>query len=88
MEPKYVAGNKVRIKAHDLPWKVLDPNLQSFENMVGEILDSENIVAFISEPWAPTGGSGKRITIYYYTVRIDERVTLHNVTEDFLEQIN
>jgi hypothetical protein len=56
--------------------------------MVGEILESINIVAFVGEPWAPTGVSSKRITVYYYTVRIDERVTLHDVTEEFLEQIN
>jgi len=56
--------------------------------MVGEILESINIVAFVGEPWAPTGVSSKRITVYHYTVRIDERVTLHDVTEEFLEQIN
>ncbi len=88
MVPKYSAGHKVRIKARNLPWQSLDPRLQSYENMVGEVLDSINVVAFIGEPWAPTGSSSKRITVYHYTVRIDERVTLHNVTEEFLEQIN
>ena len=88
MGPKYTAGTKVRIKAHDFLGMVLDSEIQRYENMTGEILDSINIVGFISEPWAKIGGTGKRISIYHYTIKIDDQIILHDVSEDFLEIMN
>jgi hypothetical protein len=88
MGPKYAAGAKVRIKAHDFLGIVLDPEIQHYENMMGEILNSINIVAFISDPWAKIGGTEKRISIYHYTVRISDQITLYDVTEDCLEGLS
>ncbi len=88
MEPKYAAGTKVRIKAHDFLGTVLDPEMQNYENMAGEVVDSINIVAFIRDPWAKIGGSDQRISIYHYTVRISDKVILYNITEDCLEVLN
>ncbi len=85
MGPKYAKGAKVRIKTRDFLGIVLDPQIQHYENMEGEILDAVNIVAFIRDPWAQIGGTDKRISIYHYTVKINEQVTLFDVTEDCLE---
>lgn len=85
MGPKYTAGTKVRIKAHDFLGMVLDSKIQRFDNGVGEILDSINIVAFITDPWAKIGGTDKRISIYHYSIRIDDQIILHDVSEDCLE---
>ncbi len=85
MGPKYAKGTRVRIKAHDLLGSILDPDIKKFENMTGEILDSVNIVAFIRDPWAQIEGTDKRITIYHYTVRINEQITLYDVSEDCIE---
>ena len=85
MEPKYAAGNKVRIKAHDFLGTILDPQIQLYENMMGEVLDSINIVAFLHDPWARIAGTDKRISIYHYTVRISNEIILQDVSEDCLE---
>lgn len=87
MKPKYSAGNKVRIKSQDFLGRILDPNIHLYENMSGEIIESTNIVAFIGEPWANLKESGERFTIYHYSVRINDQVTLHDVLEDCLEKI-
>ncbi len=85
MVAKYVAGSKVRIKRRDSVRMIRDPEIQRYENMVGEILDSISVVAFLSDPWAQTAISDKRIFIYQYTVRISDEIVLHDVSEDYLE---
>lgn len=85
MGPKYSPGNKVMIKTHDFLRMGLDPRIQYYENMMGEILDSVNVVAFVSDPWDKIESAGRRITIYHYTIRIDDQITLYNVSEDCLE---
>lgn len=87
MRAKYSAGNRVRIKSPDFPERILDPKILQYENMIGEIIDSTNIVAFIGEPSWKLKDSGERITIYHYTVRINDQITLHDVLEDCLEII-
>ena len=87
MAPKYSIGSKVRIKSHDLLGRSLDPKIHLYENMSGEIIESANIVAFIREPWSNLKESSARITIYHYTIRINEQVTLYDVIEDCLEKI-
>ncbi len=87
MGPKYSAGNKVRIKSHNFFGKSLDPTIHMYENMVGEIIESTNIVAFIREPWANLKDSGERITIYHYTVKINDQTILHDVLEECPEII-
>jgi hypothetical protein len=87
MKPKYLAGSKVRIKSHDFLGRILDPNIHLYENMSGEIIESINIVGFIREPWAKLKDRDERVTIYHYTVKINDQVTLHDVLEDCLEKI-
>ncbi len=85
MEPKYSAGTRVRIRAHDYLGRVSDPKIQNYENMTGEIIESTNIVAFIAEPWARIRGTTTRISIYHYTVKINEQIILHDISEYCLE---
>jgi hypothetical protein len=87
MVPKYSAGAKVRIKAHNDVGRILDPKVQIYENMTGEVVDVKDIVAFIGEPWATAREANERIVIYHYTVRIDDQIVLHDVFEDCLEII-
>jgi hypothetical protein len=87
MGPKYSKGNKVRIKSQNILGRGSDSSLKSYENMVGEILDETNIVAFLTSPWTNIAVRGEQITIYHYTVRINDQVTLFDVTEDYLEII-
>jgi hypothetical protein len=53
--------------------------------MMGEILDSFNVVAFISDPWTKIDDAERRISIYHYRVRISDQIILHDVAEDCLE---
>jgi hypothetical protein len=85
MGPKYAAGTKVRIKAHDFHGMVLDPKIQHHENMTGEILDSIDIVTFLGDPSENIAGTDKRISIYHYTISINDQIILHDVSEDCLE---
>ena len=87
MEPKYFQGTKVRIKTIDFIGRVLDPKIRQYENMVGEIIESTNIVAFIEEPWSNLKDSHERVTIYHYTVKINDEIILHDVLENCLERI-
>lgn len=87
MVPRYSTGAKVRIKARNKVGRILDPKVQLYENMTGEVVDAKDIVAFIGEPWATARGSNERIVIYHYTIRIDDQIVLHDVVEDYLEII-
>ena len=86
MRPKYSKGNKVRIKPHDFLGRILDPDIQLYENMSGEIIESTNVVAFIREPWANPEDSTQTVTVYHYTVRINDEITLRDVLEEYLEK--
>ena len=85
MGPKYAKGAKVRIKAHDFLGIVIDPEIHHYENMIGEILDSINIVGFIRDPWAKIQGTDRRIAVYHYTIRVGDQITLYDVSEECLE---
>ena len=86
MNPKYSAGSKVRIKSQDLLGRNLDRNIHLYENMSGEVIESINIVGFMIEPWANLKDQDEQVTIYHYTVRINDEVTLHDVLEECLEK--
>ena len=85
MGPKYSAGNKVRIKYQNFPNKILESRILQYENMTGEIIETTSTVAFIGSPWSNLRDSGECVTLYHYTVRINDQVTLSNVTEEYLE---
>ncbi len=85
MKAKYVVGNRVRIKPYDFPGRVLEPDLHLYDNMTGEILESTQVVAFMAG--TNLGGFDQQVSIYHYTVRINDHVTLSDVLEDSLEII-
>ena len=85
MKPRYAVGNKVRIKPGDFLERSLNPELRQYENMTGEIIESVGIMAFIGETRANPERPGGRITVYCYTVRINDQITLYDITEDCLE---
>ncbi len=85
---KFSAGNKVRIKSNGFLGRIYDPQVSPYENMTGEIMECTNIVAFIVSSGAYPNNSDEHTTIYHYTVRIDEQITLHDVLEESLEIIS
>lgn len=88
MGAKYSVGNKVRIKSNGVFGKIYDPQIIPLESVTGEIIESTDIVAFIGSSEAHLKKSGDHITVYHYTVKINEQVTLHDVVEESLEIIN
>jgi hypothetical protein len=82
---KFSVGNKVRIKSRDFLGRPLDPKIQQYENMVGEIVEGTNIIGFLGEKRLNQNEHVDYITIYHYTVRLNEEITLHDVLEDCLE---
>lgn len=85
MRPRYSVGSKVRIRSKGPFSSILDSKIRQYENMTGEIVDSTNVVAFIGSSWANPKDSSERVTIFHYTVRINDNITLHDVFEEFLE---
>ncbi len=85
MAPKYTKGNKVRIKSRSFMERTFDPAIGKYENMVGEVIESVNVVAFVAKSRDFQGESSEQITIYQYSVKLDDEVILHNILEDFLE---
>jgi hypothetical protein len=86
MGARYSVGSKVRIKPEDFIGRILDPQISQYENMTGEIIESANIVAFVRP--INLMNSGERITVYHYTVKINEQTILHDVLEECLEISN
>jgi hypothetical protein len=87
MKPKYAAGSKVRIKPQSYPGGFLDANIRRYENMTGEVVESTSVVAFLVGSTPSLQRPVERTTVYQYTIRISDEVTLHDVVEDILEMI-
>ncbi len=85
MGPKYSIGNKVRIKPRDFLDRILDPKINQYENLTGEIIEATRVVAFLNENWSRLEGSEGHVTIYHYTVKINDKITLHDIFEECLE---
>jgi hypothetical protein len=85
MSAKYSAGNKVWIKPRELFGTVMDPGIRRYANKSGEIIESTNIVAFTASSSVVFQNSGGHITVTYYTVKISDGETLHDIPEDYLE---
>jgi len=85
MVPKYTSGTKVRIKVHDFMGMLLDSRFNNMITWQVKSLIQSTSWLFISDPWAKIGATDKRISIYHYTIRIDDRIILHDVSEDCLE---
>jgi hypothetical protein len=85
MKPKYSAGSKVRIKSQGTPARFLDAGILQYENMTGEVIESASVVAFMVGPGTGLQNTGGYTTVYHYTVKINEEITLHDILEDCLE---
>jgi hypothetical protein len=83
---KYAVGNKVRIKSHGFPERFLEPNIHLYEYMTGEIIELTQVVAFMAG--TNLAGLEQQVSIYHYTVKIDDRTVLNSVLEDYLETIS
>ncbi len=84
MGPKFGVGDKVVIKADYYQGLVLDSRLRRYDSLIGEVVESVSAVAFAGDPREPRLVSDERITVYHYTVRIDDEVTLEDVFEEYL----
>jgi hypothetical protein len=87
MVPKYAAGNKVRIKSRGFLGKILDPNIEPYANMEGEIIETTSVVGFVAERWSNLNAQGGRITIYEYAIKLNDEIILRDVLEECLERI-
>ena len=85
MKSKYSVGNKVRIRARNFHERIIDSGMSRYDNMVGEIVEATSVVAFIAPLQVGQMNQDQRVTIYHYTIKVSDDVTLYNVLEDFLE---
>ena len=83
MQPRYFDGTKVRIRTKDATGQVVYRELEEYENMAGEVIGSRAVVAYFARP--VTFMPDQRGTLYMYTVKLDEGVTLYNLAEYCLE---
>ena len=89
VQPRYPDGMKVRIRIKNAEGQVLYRDLERYENMTGVILNSKAIIAYFlpfvtvversQEDWP--------ITLYMYTVKLEEGITLNDLIEYCLEEI-
>lgn len=89
MQPKYSDGMKVRIRTKNTQGQVIYRDLERYESMTGVILSSKAIIAYslpsmtiperAPEDWP--------ITLYMYTVKLEEGITLNDLIEYSLEEI-
>ena len=84
MGPKYGVGDRVVIKADYYQGLILDSRLGRYNSLTGEVVESISAVAFAGDPRGPAVTPDERITVYHYTVRINDEVTLEDVFEDYL----
>jgi hypothetical protein len=89
VQPKYSYGMRVRIRARDAGGQVRYRELERYENMTGVVLSSKAIVAYVFRPMATIENQPARpaTTLYMYTVKLEEGVTLQDLIEYCLEEI-
>ena len=85
MKPKYTTGSNVRIKPQDLYGKTLNPEIKTYENMIGKIVDVSSVIAYRIESRIHLGDAIDKITTYNYSVRINDQITIRDILEDCLE---
>jgi hypothetical protein len=89
VQPRFSDGTKVRIKIGIVERQFLYNDLEKYENRSGVVLNSEAVVAFFRQPTpiVEQSYSGLPITLYLYTVELEEGITIHDLTEYYLEEI-
>ena len=90
MQPRYVDGTKVRVKARDAAGRLVYRELESYEDMSGVVVSSQAVVAYFLRPITITERPQADLptTLYMYTVKLEEGITLSNLTEYCLEEIS
>ena len=89
MLPKYQEGMRVRIRIRDADGQILFRELERYESMTGVVLSSKAVVAYSMEPVAVTEQSQTYPpkALHMYKVKLEEGVTLDNLTEYCLEEV-
>ena len=87
MKPKFLTGTKVRIRARDKNSRLLHPDIDQYEDVIGTVLSSRSVVAFTVEPALKNVYAGTNIitTVYMYSIKVDNGTTLQDLMEDYLE---
>lgn len=90
MQPRYSDGMKVRVRARDAGGRLVYRELESYEDMSGVVLSSKAVVGYILRPITITERPQADLptTLYMYTVKLEEGITLSNLTEYCLEEIS
>lgn len=89
MQPRFSEGTKVRIRIRDAGGQVVYRELERYEKRAGVVLNSKAVIAYFVRPVIIMEQSDKDLpaTLYMYTVKLEEGVTLHDLTEYCLEEI-
>jgi hypothetical protein len=89
MKPKFSDGAKVKIKVRDATGQVVYRELEKYENASGVVVSSKTVIAYFLQPMTFEIWTQRDLptTVLTYTVKLEEGVTLEDLTEYCLEQI-
>jgi hypothetical protein len=89
VKPRFADGTKVRIRTRDVGGLVTYRELERYQNLTGVVLSSKEVVAYVLRPITiiEKTHSDQATTLYVYTVKLEEGLTLYNLTEHSLEEI-
>jgi hypothetical protein len=87
MPAKYSEGTVVRFKIIDPSGQPPLQALDRYENQTGKVLSSNAIVAYMWRSIATEALDSPAMTIYTYTIELEDGITLSDVTEFQLEAI-
>ena len=87
--PKFSDGTKVRIKTKDARRQFVYRDFERYENRAGVVLNSKSVVAYYlgSLPDLEKSAIDRATTLRVYSVKLEEGITVHNLTEYYLEEI-
>lgn len=87
--PKFSDGTKVRIKTKDTRRQFVYREFERYENRAGVVLNSKSVVAYYLRPSTDVEKSNveRATTLRMYSVKLEEGITIHNLTEYYLEEI-
>ncbi len=87
MPAKYSEGARVKIKIRGRRERPGLQALERYENQTGKVLGSKAVVAYMLRSIAAEVDDSSTMTLYLYTVELENGVTLSDVTEFHLEAI-
>lgn len=88
MQPRFSDGAKVRIKIGIVGRQFLYNDLERYANRSGVVINSEAVVAYLQQPISIMEQShiGQATMLYLYNVKLEDGITIHNLTEYHLEE--